>query len=235
MYNLFMETSHFKKTLSRNLRSIRRSKGLTTADLARLLGVSQAKISYIENCKGTLSAEAVAVLSKRLHVPVTEFFLGLGEVEEVTGGKEIVGQLAHYGAVLLAAKTQLHVSPFEEVFSKSLGFTEDDRIHKGFCAALIIQAAHQEINIDQIFAVIGNNPFLIEKAHTQSKICTRICDHLHEKGALTTERSKLQIEKIADLAEHLSRGQPSGGAPDLSHAEISDLSRFVEDCLNAKK
>ena len=69
-----MEQDTYNKTLSKNLKAIRRRKGLTTLDLAKILDVSQSKISYIENCKGVLSARDVAILARKLGIPVTAFF-----------------------------------------------------------------------------------------------------------------------------------------------------------------
>src|SRR4051812_16438293 len=128
-----MDRDTYNKVLSRNLQTIRRSKGLTTVDLAKILGVSQAKISYIENCKGILSARDVAILACKLDVPVTEFFKGLDKVEDLSPSQVVAGQLAAYGATLLIKPqvTPVKEVPFEEVFSQSLGFMEDDRLNKG--------------------------------------------------------------------------------------------------------
>src|SRR3989338_8459530 len=154
-----MEAESYKKTVNQNLRQIRESKGLSTAALAQILGVSQAKISYIENSKGVLSAADVALLSRRLNVPVTEFFHGLNDGDE-SGVAPLIPHLARYGAVLLAKPKGivLQALSFEEVFARTLGFLEDARVHQGFLAALIIHAATREIHVDRIFAQIGDNP-----------------------------------------------------------------------------
>ena len=123
-----MEKDTYKKTLSQNLRAIRRRKGRTTVDLAKILGVSQAKISYIEHCKGILSARDIAVLARRLGVPVTEFFKGLDKVDEISSSQALAGQLVPYGATLLIKSPNIPIKeiPFEEVFTQSLGFIDDD-------------------------------------------------------------------------------------------------------------
>jgi transcriptional regulator with XRE-family HTH domain len=230
-----METDNYTKKLSQNLKSIRQSKGLTTVDLARILGVSQAKISYIEHCKGILSARDLAVLSRRLDVPISEFFRGITEPEDATGVNELVIHLARYGAVLLAkpAGVTLHAVPFEDVFARALGFIEDDRLHKGFCAAWIAQAARREINIDRIFALIGNNPFLTDKAAEQAQICLQIVDWLNEKKKQVHARSKQQISKIEFIANRLLANPHSKAV--LTNDELSDLGQFVEECLSAKR
>jgi transcriptional regulator with XRE-family HTH domain len=230
-----METDRYTKQLSQNLRSIRKSKGLRTVDLAQILGVSQAKISYIEHCKGILSARDLAVLSRKLDVPIAEFFRGLTEPEDASGVNDLVIHLARYGAVLLAksAGVALSTVPFEDVFARALGFIEDDRLHKGFCAAWIAHAARREINIDRIFALIGNNPFLTDKAAEQAQICLQIVDWLNEKKKQVPPRAKQQISKIEFTANRLLAKPHSIAA--LTNDKLSDLGEFVEECLSAKR
>jgi transcriptional regulator with XRE-family HTH domain len=232
-----MERDRYKKTLSQNLKAIRRSKGLTTVDLAKILGVSQAKISYIEHCKGILSARDVAILSRRLDVPVTEFFRGLSEPEDASGLKELVGHLVRFGAVLLAkpAGITLRALPFEDVFARSLGFIEDERLHRGFCAALITQAAAREISIDRVFAIIGDNPFLTSKAAEQAERCLKVIERLNLKKQRISARAKQQIQKLLSVANGLLEPSKRDGIRTPCSEEISNIADFVEDCLNAKR
>jgi transcriptional regulator with XRE-family HTH domain len=232
-----MNTDRYTKILSQNLRSIRKSKGITAVELAKILDVSQAKISYIEHCKGVLSARDIAVLSQKLNIPVSEFFRGLNDPEDTSELKELTGHLVRFGAVLLAkpSRIPLRVVPFEKVFANSLGFIEDDRLHKGFCAALITQAASQEINVDRIFSIIGNNPFLTNKAAQESLLCVKVVDSLNRETDQINPRTKQQLQRIAFEAKQLSSTSKSDDSPTLSNEEISEIAEFVEDCLNAKK
>ena len=227
----------FKKTLSQNLRAIRKSKGLSTADLAEILGVSQAKISYIENCKGVLSAADVATLSKRLNVPVSEFFRGLDQEDNRTALNELVACLIYYGAKLLSKPPgiTLKVTSFEDVLVRSLGYIEDDRLHKGFCTALITQASKKEINIDQIFAQIGNNRFLIRKAGEQAEICLKIIGALTEKQVKVNLRAQQQIERLLSIAHDLLSTLLRKVDQISNKQDLKDLAHFVGDCLNDKK
>lgn len=232
-----MERDRYKEALSRNLREIRKAKGLTTVDLAKILGVSQAKVSYIEHCKGVLSAEDVAILSKRLSVPIADFYRGLEDSEDPTGTNELVGQLVRYGAVLLAKPRGLKLEPlpFEEVFASSLGFIEDDRLHKGFCAALITQASRAEINVDQIFSIIGNNPFLMKKALDEARLCINIVELLATKGEHFRPRTKIQLGQIVSMAHFFTYNPLTQNAEPKPQNELSDLADFVADCLHAQK
>ncbi len=232
-----MGNEHYKKTLCKNLKAIRRSKGLSGNALAKILNTSQAKISYIENGKGVLSAEDIAVLSRRLNVPVIEFYSGLTDVLDLTKTKSLTHQLAHFGATLLIkpAGVALEATPFEEVFASSLAFIEDDRLHKGFCTALIKQASDHEINVDRIFSIIGNNPFLIEKALEQAELCLEIISRLDKKKLKIHHRSVLQLEKISNVAKGLLETKAGSRQSNRQNVELEDLTHFVEDCLNVKR
>ena len=229
-----MDKDSYSKTLSQNLKAIRRSKGLTTVDLAKILGVSQAKISYIEHCKGVLSARDVAVLARKLDIPVTEFFRGLDKNEDISDSQALAGQLVHYGATLLVKPPSIPLKeiPFEEVFSQSLGFIDDERLHKGFCAALITQATSKEINVDRIFALIGNNPFLIGRIAEEAQICLQIIEVLNREKEWVGPRAKRQLEKILFVTTELQGGNK---AISLSPGELGDLASFVGECLDAKR
>jgi transcriptional regulator with XRE-family HTH domain len=242
-----MNQSSFNKILSQNLRAIRKRKGLTTTDLAKILGVSQAKVSYIENSKGVLSAEDVAILSRKLNVPVTEFFRGLDSTVEVSNRQQLVSWLVQYGAVLLAKPTGIVLKeiPFEDVVNEALGFIEDDRIFKGFCVALISQAASSEINIDRIFALIGSNAFLVVRFREVVWSCIKVIRELNGKGKSISPRAERQLRKALDTANQLvhlgflgqTRTLNEAGSNREENADIriKDIASFVEESLDAKR
>lgn len=232
-----MERDRYKEALSRNLRAIRQSKGLTTVELAKILGVSQAKVSYIEHCKGVLSAEDVAILSYKLSVPIADFFQGLEKSGEPTETQALVGQLVRFGAVLLSKSRGLKLEPlpFEEVFATSLGFIEDDRIHKGFCAALITQASRANLQVERIFSIIGGNPFLMQKALQEARLCIRIVELLNAKDESLPSRAKIQLGQIASMAHFFTFNPSAGRAKSPSQADLLAIAEFVADCLHAPK
>lgn len=234
-----METDSFKKTVSQNLKRIREAKGLSTSDLARVLGVSQAKISYIEHCKGVLSAADVALLSRRLNVPVTEFFRGLTEIDS-SGTHELIHHLVRFGAVLLSKPKGIIVEPrpFEDVFAHALGFLDDIRLHQGFLAALILQAATRELQIGRIFAMIGNSPFLVATAAHEARLAITIVDQLSRQNGFSGSRAKRQLLRIIESADRICKGAGWSGiaaGPPIKEDQIPELSEFVAGCLDAKK
>lgn len=65
-------------TVGKNIKRIRKEKGLTQVQLADLIHYSEGTISNIENASfQTFSIEFVYIISKALNVPMTEFFKGI--------------------------------------------------------------------------------------------------------------------------------------------------------------
>jgi transcriptional regulator with XRE-family HTH domain len=161
--SLTMDPNLCKKALARNLRRIRKAKKLSTTEIAEILGTSQARVSYLEHEKGTLSAVDVALLSRSLAIPLEEFFQDLSPVDE-TGGKQLTQQLIRFGAnalqrPLVVTETQV----FEDVFVKSLAFLDETSVHHAFHGALLSYLADHELRFSRIYAQIGSNPFLLNQ------------------------------------------------------------------------
>lgn len=61
--------------VGKNIKRIRKEKGLTQVQLADLIGYNEGTISNIENSSyQTFSLEFLYVISKKLNVPMSEFF-----------------------------------------------------------------------------------------------------------------------------------------------------------------
>jgi len=61
---------HFAEQLAQHLRSFRKSRGLTQAQLAMQLGVSQSRVANIENHPGTVSLDNLLTVLSALGVRV---------------------------------------------------------------------------------------------------------------------------------------------------------------------
>jgi len=118
---------------------------------------------------------------------------------------------------------------------------EDDRIHKGFCAALINQAATKEINVDRIFALIGNNPFLVSRAAEEAQVCLQIIEVLNRDKQIVSSRAERQLKKVISLAWNikLSGIQTLDAVREIDKFSINrrdrDLATFVGKSLHAKE
>ena len=66
--------------VGRNIKRIRKKKNLTQVQLADLIQYNEGTIANIENNSyQTFSLEFVYILSKKLNVPITEFFKDIDE------------------------------------------------------------------------------------------------------------------------------------------------------------
>ncbi|HIS90938.1 MAG TPA: helix-turn-helix transcriptional regulator [Candidatus Faecisoma merdavium] len=64
--------------VGKNIKRIRKAKGLTQVQLADLIQYNEGTIANIENDSfQTFSLEFLYILSKKLNVPIEEFFKGL--------------------------------------------------------------------------------------------------------------------------------------------------------------
>lgn len=64
--------------VGKNIKRIRKEKGLTQVQLADLIQYNEGTIANIENDSyQTFSLEFLYILSKKLNVPIEEFFKGL--------------------------------------------------------------------------------------------------------------------------------------------------------------
>lgn len=71
---------------AQNLRSMRRARGFSQADLADVSGISRATIASIEGCRQAVLLHQAASLAAALEVPLTQLVQApLGDLEELRG------------------------------------------------------------------------------------------------------------------------------------------------------
>jgi len=71
-----IETLELEAAIARNVRELRRQRGISMADMATEIGISKAMLSKIENAQTSCSLGTLALLAKGLDVPVTSLFRG---------------------------------------------------------------------------------------------------------------------------------------------------------------
>ncbi|HWN61369.1 MAG TPA: helix-turn-helix transcriptional regulator, partial [Streptosporangiaceae bacterium] len=85
--------------IAERVREFRLLLGLTVGHLAELTGLSKGMLSKIENAQASPSLATLARLSEALKVPVTAFFRGLNEEQDVLFVKAGVGlDIQHKGS-----------------------------------------------------------------------------------------------------------------------------------------
>ncbi len=93
--NIYMDIKSNHKAIAIALRKLRRERGLTQAELAQVLGLSQPHFSKIERGQGSLSAEQLIALLHRFSLPVSYFSAAHQTVPEESS---LQNALAHLGA-----------------------------------------------------------------------------------------------------------------------------------------
>jgi transcriptional regulator with XRE-family HTH domain len=88
--------------IAQKVKALRKSRGVSQGDLARLLQVSQSRLSEIEAGKGSFSAEQLIFMLKYFNVPLSHF-----ETVPADPGDAIQKALAYYGAGHLVENREL--------------------------------------------------------------------------------------------------------------------------------
>ncbi len=78
--------------IASEVRSLRKGRRWTQAEFAARLGLSQSRLSEIERCDGSFTAEQFLLILKAFNVPVTQF------VADRKPGAEVQNALARFGA-----------------------------------------------------------------------------------------------------------------------------------------
>lgn len=95
-----MDTGNIQTAIASGLQRLRKERSVTQAELARLLGLSQAQLSKIENGRGSITAEQFIGLLRKYSLPLSYF------VPPEKGSKNeedpfLQNALAHLGAIHL--------------------------------------------------------------------------------------------------------------------------------------
>lgn len=90
------------REIAQKVRALRKSRGVSQGELARLLQVSQSRLSEVEAGKGSFSAEQLIFLIKHFNVPLSYF-----ETVPADPGDAIQNALVHYGAGHLVGNREL--------------------------------------------------------------------------------------------------------------------------------
>jgi len=88
--------------IAQKVRSLRKNRGVSQGELARLLQFSPSRLCEIEQGKGSFSAEQLLFLLKYFNVPLSHF-----ETSPADPGDAIQKALAHYGAEHLVENRNL--------------------------------------------------------------------------------------------------------------------------------
>ena len=86
----------YRQEIAKKIRQLRQERQWTQKELAKLLGLSQNRLSEIESGQGSFTAEQLLLLSKNFNVPVSDFVTSKGKADQ-----KIQNALARLGATHL--------------------------------------------------------------------------------------------------------------------------------------
>ena len=92
------------KTIGRKIAKLRQNLGMTTTELAKRVGISQAQISRLENGKQGFRSNTLARISGALDVKPIYFFIGEPDAEHADEESPVYG-LAAGGKLVEALRT----------------------------------------------------------------------------------------------------------------------------------
>jgi len=119
-----LDLSSFNAEIGERVRTIREAKGITTTELAQMVGMSQAQISRLENGKQGYRSATLCKIADALHTKVP--FLVSGRRGQ-TASELVAEEAGRYGpAMPKEVLDALHSKKYEEFLMKSVKIFMDD-------------------------------------------------------------------------------------------------------------
>jgi transcriptional regulator with XRE-family HTH domain len=134
-----------RQSIVRKLREIRRERGWTQAELAEMLGLSQARISVIERGGGTISAEQFVALLALANVPIEDFLPRQNPEDEVQNTLARLGAL-HLREIEDVVPTE-RFRKVEDAVAETLVAPRSSRLVLALAPVLVWNIDH--VNLDQ--------------------------------------------------------------------------------------
>jgi len=107
-----LRRERLRRTIGERVRALRFDRGLTQAELARTLGLSQSRLSEIERGGGSFTAEQLLTLLRTFNIGVSHFDDGENDPD-----RELQDALARFGARhLYESNASLAASEFEDIY-----------------------------------------------------------------------------------------------------------------------
>lgn len=204
-----------KLSISKKIRQIRQDRRWTQAQLAKLLGLSQSRLSELERGQGSFSAEQLLAILTTFNVPVDAFARS-----KQSHADQLQNALARLGATHLLELESLPSETIKDAVAairETLVATEHSR-HITAIAPVIVQNA-RNLNLSKLRAQLSESGlerrlgWVIE--NTLEALKRELAKDLPRETALAYERAKLVLQgirtdqwlagdtKISDIPEDL--------------------------------
>lgn len=138
-----------RKVIAEKVRDLRKQRGYTQAELAAKLGISQARLSQIENGEGSLSAEQFLELLQIFNVSIQTFTTGKRDAQG-----DIQNALARHGANHLYEDPELlpseNLDATETTVREALLSAQNPRVITSLAPVLVFN--HSALNLPRLWA-----------------------------------------------------------------------------------
>jgi transcriptional regulator with XRE-family HTH domain len=191
-----------RKEIAGHVRTARRTRGWTQADLARRLGVAQSQISGIEAGRRSLLAEQLVVLLEAFNAPLTAFVPSIAADPD----QELQNALARHGAHhLIESESTVPDERRDHVprIVRTVLAGGDPRQVTALAPVLVQNAVTLNLKRVQLeLADVGLErrlPWLVE--NTIAAVGQVLRSRLSRPAALTHRRAAILLEKFLDSIE----------------------------------
>lgn len=214
-YNLSRE--NVRQEIAERVRTTRRQRGWTQADLARRLGVSQSHVSGIEAGRRSLLAEQLVVLLQLFNAPLTAFVPSLAADPD----QELQNALARHGARHLVESESIVPNERQDDVGRIVrhALAGGDPRHVTALAPVLVHNA-ATLNLTRLQLELAEAgfarrlPWLVES--TLTAIRQVLAGRLSRAVALTHRRAALLLERFLDT----TTSTDDDGSEDILDAHI---------------
>lgn len=200
-----IEVREFRNRIGKAIRRFRDEEGISSRFLAKVLGVTQATISRIENGTTSISADKLCFLAKSFNRPLS-YFVGERSPLLYDEGDVLRAGLVFYGASQLKSKRTIdihqHYRTYAEFLNSALTEVDEARFAAALATTLYNQAAKNKLKVAQIISTVQHERLIINL----KALIKLICDARFYVKRPSKEKERT-LRRLEGLSEELLRGQ----------------------------
>jgi transcriptional regulator with XRE-family HTH domain len=222
-----IDVKKFRNRIGRSVRQLRREEGISAQFLAKVLGVTQATISRIENGITSITADKLCFLASTYNKPLSYF---IGEQSPIFYDEEDIlrAGAVFYGATHLKSKRTINIQNYYRTYSEFLNAAlkevTDTRFTAALATTLYQQSLHSKLNFARLLSTIQNERLIANLFVLIDLISNGQSDINRPK-----KEKETTIERITKLKEEFAKDHTI----DISKSTVSKINpNYVADFIN---